>query len=597
MSNRLIHKSFLVLMTIVFLLGGCQTAQSTSTQQPPTEPSQANIQPTQEIPTATKTTEIIQPTSTESSVNKPYVIGLEDTPLYGGTLVVPRWPDFPTCNPAISTDLTVSSVLGNVFDGLMRLNNNLEYEPELATSWDISEDGLTYTFNLRHNVRWHDGEPFTSADVKFSFEEALSTLHPRGKIPFSQIESIDTPDDYTVIFHLKEPTSGFMYQANAPETLIIPKHIYENEDIVEGPHATCQELPIGTGPFKATEYIQGSSFTVVRNDDWWGTEGNYWGVGQPYLDKIVYVFVPDSEARVNGLESGEFDYLSMLMFPRNEYARFGAMDGFTVSLEGMHMIGVMSFYGFNLLNDPVNKLCVRQAIAYAMDLDAINDKVYYGTGFPTMSMFQPTHPEYDINLEPYPYQPRSVEKAKTLLDECGYPVQSNGWRFEIKQTYDMSRAERVDMADIFKQLVEEIGIKVNMDGVDYNIWTDQVYMKHDYDVTPATLGLGWPSVGAARFFLSSNIGEALFNNSAAYSNPEMDELWNTYSTTTDPATRLQAIYRIQEIALEDLPYLFVNASVYPSAWNSAEFAGFHIDTASGPTLMRTVWWKDGTPTP
>jgi peptide/nickel transport system substrate-binding protein len=219
--------------------------------------------------------------------DKPFVIGLDDTPLYGGTLVVPRWPDLVTCNVATTTDITTPGVLGNVFEALTRQNSKLEPQPELAETWEVSEDGMTITYYLRQDVKWHDGMPFTSADVKFTFENILSTLHPRGKGVFSYIESIETPDDYTVIFTLTEPRSGFMYQVNAPESPIMPKHIYENEDLVDGPHATCQELPVGTGPFIVTNYTIGESLTMERNDEWWGREGNYWGKGQPFLDKII----------------------------------------------------------------------------------------------------------------------------------------------------------------------------------------------------------------------------------------------------------------------------------------------------------------------
>jgi peptide/nickel transport system substrate-binding protein len=536
------------------------------------------------------------PVKTEETTGQPVLNGVDATPLYGGTLVVPRWPDFPTCNPAISTDLTISMMGGNVFSALVRQNIDLEPQPELAKSWDISEDGLTLTFYLRDDVKWHDGVPFTSADVKFTYGEALSVLHPRGKAVFNAIESIETPDDYTVIFHMSEPKPAFMYQANAPESMIIPKHIYENEDLVEGPHATCQELPIGTGAFKAEEYVPGDHFTMVRNDEWWGTKGNYWGRGQPFLDKVILAFVPDNVARINGFESGEFDYLSLLMMPRNEYKRFGEMEGRTVSLEGMSMIGVQSFFGFNLRREPVNDLCVRQAIAYAMDLEAINEKVLYGTGFPTMTFLPPNHPEFNDNLLPWKYQPQDIEKANAMLDDCGYPRGSDGSRFELKLSYD-TRPERVDMAEIFQQLVEPLGIRLEMAGVDYSIWVDETYIQHDYDITVATLGVGEPSVGAARLLVSTNIGESNFNNSSAYANPEMDELWETYSTSFDPKVRKDAIDRIQEIILEDLPYLYVNASVYPNAWNSAEFAGFHVDSGSGSSLLRNVWWLEGRPEP
>jgi peptide/nickel transport system substrate-binding protein len=284
------------------------------------------------------------------------------------------------------------------------------------------------------------------------------------------------------------------------------------------------------------------------------------------------------------------------MFPDNEVARFQAMDGFDVTFEGMNMVGTMNLYGFNMRNEPYDDVCVRQAIAFTMDLEDYNQRVLYGSGSPTMSFLGTSHPEYNPNLEPYPYQPRDVERAEAMLDECGYPRGADGYRFDLKLAYD-TRAQRVDMAEIFRQFVEEAGINVIMDASDFNAYVEQVYHDFDYDVMVGSLGLTEPSVGAARLMLSDNIGQANFNNSSAYVNPEVDELWNTYSTTFDPEARRQAIYRIQEIMLEELPYIWVNFSVYPSAYNSAEFTGFHVDTGRGPVLLRTVWWLNGRSAP
>jgi peptide/nickel transport system substrate-binding protein len=334
---------------------------------------------------------------------------------------------------------------------------------------------------------------------------------------------------------------------------------------------------------------------MERNDEWWGTEGNYWGKGQPFLDKIIYAFVPDNTSVVNGFESGEFDYLSIMMFPRNEWERFSEMEGIETTLAGMNMNPIQVPYSFNLRNDIVNDKCVRQAIAYSLDLDEINKKVFYGTGSPSMSFLAPDHPEFNQDLLPWRYQPRDVEKAEAMLDECGYPRGDDGWRFELKVSYD-TRAERTDLAMVFKQFIEEIGIKFVDAGGDYSVWVEETYINHDFDVSVATLGVSEPSVGVARLFISTNIGEARFNNVSAYVNPEMDELWKTYSSTFDPEEKKAAIDRIQEIILEDLPVIYVNSNSYPNGWND-EFIGFHHDNAYGAGLLRNVWWTQGTPAP
>lgn len=516
------------------------------------------------------------------------------TPLYGGTFVVPKWPDLATCNPAISTDVSVTGVMGNIFDSLVRQDAKFELQGELATSWQSSPDGLTLTFKLRDDVKWHDGVKFTSADVKFTFEKALSKLHPRGRTAFGALDRVDTPDDTTAVFHMKEPSAAFMFQISAPESLIIAKHVYENEDIQKGDSATCKKLPIGTGPFKAIEYTPGVQMVVERNKEWWGTKGNFWGKGQPFLDKIIFPFVPDSATRILGFEKGDFHYLATLLFPREEVARFQKTPGRDVLFRCTQQLGTATFYGLNLRREIFKDVRVRQAIAYAIDLDLINQRVYYNTGDITETFVTRDNPWYNPKLPKY--SPRDLKKAGELLDQAGFPKKADGTRLEIKVIFD-DRPERRDLGLLFQQMMVDAGIKVTLDQGDLNYWSDKTYMKGDYDVTVATLGIGEPGVGAARLFLSNNIGAALYNNSSAYNNAEMDQLWKTFQTNFDVEKRKAAIYRIQELTNIDLPYIFTTSTSYPAGVNTAEFDGYHPDCVKGEVMLRTVWWKKGRPNP
>jgi peptide/nickel transport system substrate-binding protein len=561
------HMIFALLVTAAMLFSACQTAV------PQTGPGE------------------VEPTSVSSTP----LPSIDDatTPRYGGTLVAVNGSDLLSCNP--STNTQISWLPGNIFEGLTRYNGQFEMQPELANSWEISEDGLTITFNLRSDVKWHDGEPFTSEDVKFTFENVLREYHPRGRVSNQAVERIETPDDFTVVFYLSAPSPGFLFQIGIGESMIIPAHIYDNEDVNEGPHATCEILPIGTGPFKAESYNQGVSFTMVRNDDWWGKGGNYWGDGQPYLDRIIVTIIIDENARVNGFESGEFDFLPFSLIPAHEIKRFQAMEGrdITFSCTG---VPTQTFLAFNLRRTeaPYANLKVRQAIAWAMDLDEYNERVYFDTGVPSRSFLPPTHPEYNQNLELY--QPQDFSKAEQLLDEAGYPREANGVRFEMSVTADSSPVN-ADSAAVFAQQMDKIGIRVNLDINERNVHVDKVYVQHEFDANFAQLGVFDPSVGVARFFLSNNIGESHFNNASAYVNPEMDELWNIYSSSYDPEERMNAIHRIQEIIMEDLPVIYVNT---PTNWmniNTEKFDGWPLDCTNMFNMLRTVWWKEGQPSP
>jgi peptide/nickel transport system substrate-binding protein len=576
----------LLLISVITACAGSPSApaaQPTEAQMPaPTQP--PAVQPT-DAPAAAPA----QPTSAPEQP-------AADQPLYGGTLVVARWPDIGTCNPGTSlgTDITVSGILGNIFDPLIRPNARGEMQPQLATDWEVSPDGLTITWKLREGVTWHDGQPFTSRDVKFTYEGPIRTLHPRGRVVYDALDRVETPDDYTAIFHMREPRAAALFQAHGSEGLIIPAHIYENEDLVEGPHATCDELPIGTGPFRATEYVPGERFVVERNPNWWGTSGDYWGTGQPYLDRVIFTFIADTTASVNCLEAGECHYVGMLRFPTNEVARFRELPGRDVRIEcTVQALGIMNFYGINVRREPLNDVRVRQAMSYALDRQMIADRIYFGTGSPTTTIVSSESPWYTGNINTYDFD---LERANQLLDEAGLARGADGTRFELTMTHD-TRSTHTDLANFFQQAMAEIGIKVNLEALDFPAWVEKIHMQQDFDMMSAVLGLGDPAVGASRIYLSTNIEPAPFNNSAGYINPEMDALWNEFATTFDFQERQQIMGQLQEVITTDVPYIFVNSSFYPLGVNTEEFAGFPTDCGRGDDLLRTIWWKEGRPQP
>ena len=583
-KRAFIWKLITLLIVFVLIAAGCAPKATETTISPTAVTTEEVKQPTVAVMEPTK--EVVAPT--EAVVEPTKEVPTGETPLYGGTLVVAEeFPDYTTCDPSIST---TPSSLENMFEGLATYDAEFQLHPELATSWDFSADGLTLTFHLRQGVKWHDGEPFTSADVKFSFEEAIGKFNPRGKVAFQSVDSVETPDDFTVIFHMKNPSPGFIYQIGIGESPIIPKHIYENEDVVEGAHATCQEMPIGTGPFKAGSYEPGVSFTMVRNDEWWGTEDFWKGKGMPYLDQIIALFVTDETARSNGFETGEFDYLYMEGLPAADVSRFKEMPGRLIAFECTTMPVEIQF-GFNLRRDQWQDVRVRQAIAWALDREVINELGNFGNGTPSWTFFPPTSPLYNPNIATY--SPPDLTKAEALLDEAGYPRGADGIRFEM-DLYTLASIQ--DYAFVFKQQVEQTGIKVNVVAPEREIALDTVFVKHDFDVAVWGLGVNDPGIGVSRLFRSNNIGENPYNNYAAYENPEMDTLWATFSTTIDEAVRKETLFRIEEIANQDLPYIFVNTPPNWASFNIEEFSGYPQNCFDSIDQLHQVWWNGGTPT-
>lgn len=219
-------------------------------------------------------------------------------PRYGGTVVL-AGGDPGALNPAITSSGQTHPVTGEIFDGLVILDSSFNSRPALARSFRVSEDGRTYTYDLVR-TRWHDGTPFTSADVKFSFEEVLVKYHPRTRVALGPIlDGVETPDERTAVFRLKEPYPAFAVLPNEDNGAILPKHIYEGTDPLTNP---ANSRPMGTGPFMFDSQQRGDRLTLVRNP-------NYFQRGRPYLDRIVFRFIESSAAEFQAFQAGELNLL------------------------------------------------------------------------------------------------------------------------------------------------------------------------------------------------------------------------------------------------------------------------------------------------
>ena len=206
---------------------------------------------------------------------------------YGGTLSFLVQPEPPTLASYLSTSGPIGLVMPKVYEGLFDYDNDGNLVPMLAESYKTSPDGKTVTFKLRKGVKWHDGKPFTSADVQFTIMEVLKKVHPRGPNSFREVTSIDTPDAHTAVFNLKNAAPYMMRSFAGYESPIVPKHLLEGHDVKSAPLANN---PVGTGPFKFVEWKKGQYIRLDKNED-------YWQDGLPYLDRIVGRIIPDASTR------------------------------------------------------------------------------------------------------------------------------------------------------------------------------------------------------------------------------------------------------------------------------------------------------------
>jgi len=509
----------------------------------------------------------------------------QEKPKYGGTLIVGAGSDPSTLNLSITYNIIDTLAVSSVFSLLTKSDYDLNPRPDLAESWKISEDGLTYTFNLVRNATWHDGKPFTSADVKFTFAEVLNKHHPRGSVVLKAVDSIETPDRNTVVFKLKYPYDPLMkFMGN--EAFILPKHLYENTDILKNPYNL---KPIGTGPFIFKEWKKGSHITLERNP-------SYFKKGKPYLDKIIIKIVPDASSRMIAFEAGEIDYLYYVNLPSSEVSRFKNRPGFVVTSKGHEVGPSIMMMAFNLRKAPFNNLKVRQAIAHAIDRQYIEEKADYGLGKPAIGPIASAIKwAFNPNVTRYDFNPR---KAEQLLDEAGYPKGPDGTRFKTSIIADRGDFLYAKSAEIIRDYLGKVGIPAELKLLDRASMIDASYIRWDFDLQVHGLGTGPdPAIAVARTYISSNIKPIPFANNSGYSNKEVDDLFALAEKAPTVKKRAEYYYKVQEMIVKDLPYFWISEYGLNSAFRD-EFKGLHSWCArSFMSYGDDAWWTKGKDTP
>ena len=479
--------------------------------------------------------------------------------------ILPGW------EPPMLVSLTSTSSLplsAKITEGLLAFDHDLSPMPQLATEWSVSEDGLVYKFKLREGVRWHDGKPFTSADVAHSIE-ILKTAHPRGRTTFGSVKSIETPDDHNVVLTLDVATPYLLTALSAAESPIVPAHIYKGTDPATNP---ANSAPIGTGPFKFKEWVRGSHVEYVRNDD-------YWDEGKPYLEGLVARFTVDLASRAVGLETGELDVAYRTPVPTNDVPRLRENPKLNFEAKGYEYSppNIMCIE-FNLDNKYFSDIRVRQALAHAIDREAITKLVYFGLATPCASSVVPGLKAFH-NPMPTPYA-FDYERANAILDEAGYSKDATGKRFSFiidHRTGDDYRR----LADYLRATFSRIGVTVEARSQDLGTLGKRVYTDRDFDCQIASLSnLFDPQVGVQRVLWSKNFLKGVpFSNAMNYANPEVDKLLEASAIESNPEERIRMWKEIQQIVMEEVPCINMVFLDWYTIHNVR--AVDHSDTAAG----------------
>ncbi len=486
----------------------------------------------------------------------------------GGTLTYAVFPE-PTSLVAISTsgggDRLVSA---KVVEGLFTYDFDLKPKPQLALSWSATPDGLEYTFNLRPNVKWHDGRPFTSADVAFSLL-LVKEIHPRGRATFANVRAVRTPDPLTAVVVLSAPAPYLVYALAAGETPIVPKHVYETGDPRTNP---ANQAPIGTGPFVFKSWAKGSHAVYERNRD-------YWDAGKPHVDRLVVRFIPDAGARAAALESGEVDISGGNPVALSDLDRLKALPNLAITTEGNNYQPQQVQLEFNVANRYFKDQRVRQAVAHALDRKVIVDTIYFGYAIPAPSPISPLDARfYDPTVETHPLDPA---KAEALLDAAGLPRGANGNRFAVTLDYNPFAPERLQLAYYIKQALAKIGIDVTIRTQDFPTFVKRVYTDRDFDFEINGLSnIVDPTVGVQRAYWSKNIIKGVpFSNGSGYSNPEVDRLLEAAAIEPSHEKRVQLFNAFQQIVAREVPLINLVTKLAATVYN--ERVSDHTVTGDG----------------
>ncbi|MCF6461167.1 ABC transporter substrate-binding protein [Clostridium sp. Cult3] len=456
----------------------------------------------------------------------------EEGPKEGGTFVVAMAREPQTYNPCAVADDAAYMIIQNVFNKLVKINGNEEIVPDIAKDWEFSDDGKTLTFHLQENVKWHDGEDFSSEDVKWTFDTIIEE-EGFASSSLTDVEEITCPDENTVEFKLSEPNAGIIGTIAWFGTYIMPKHIYEGTDWLENP---ANQNPIGTGPFKFVEHKKGETITIEKNDDFWG-EG-------PYLDKVVFTIIPDQNTAYQAWLSGEVDE-NKLGVPLSELEQYEDDPDYVIKNK---LWPNKHYINFNLREGNFADLKVRQAVAYGVDRDEIFEKALKGVGEKAEYFISPLY-DWALNKD-VKLPERDVEKARTLLEEAGYEADENGIYFST--TMDLFPGND-DVAEVVKENLKEIGIDMDINVMDDPAYDEKVWFGYDYEITMFG-GYQGPDISA----MESRFATDAPMNIGGYSNPRVDELFKEALRGTTNEDRAPMYQEIQEILAEDLPVVFLS---------------------------------------
>ncbi len=465
-------------------------------------------------------------------------------PATGDALVEGTIGEASTLIPLLASDASSHAVAGQIYNGLVKYDKNLNITGDLAESFDVSKNGLIITFHLRHGVKWHDGAPLTSKDILYTYQVTIDPKTPTAYAEdFKQVKTITAPDSHTIRVTYDAPFAPALASWGVS---ILPAHLLEGKDITKSP---LTRNPVGTGPYRFKEWVSGQKIVLEANKDYFE--------GRPYIDRFIYRIIPDSSTMYMELKAGAIDLMTLTPV---QYARQTTSKSFTSRFNKYRYPSSSYLYmGYNLRHPLFGDKRIRQAITAAINKDELIQGVLFGMGQRAHGPIVPGRWAYNPAVKDIGYDPKH---AAELLAQAGWKeknsdgiLMKDGKPFKFTILTNQGNQQRLMTAQIVQQRLQQVGIEVKIRIVEWAAFLKEFVNKGNFEVVLLAWNISQdPDMYDVWHSSKNKPGELNF---IGYNNFEVDRLLIEGRSTFDIEKRKKAYFRIQDILADEQPYTFL----------------------------------------
>ena len=528
MNTRPMWRTLVLLLTMAMIVAACDSGDSVDVDDPGTT--------TKAPPGATTTPDTTEATTEDTT---------PEAEAEEMVLIAAQGAEPDRLDPHLTSAYASFQVLENVYDTLVQPGPDLQMEPALAESWEISDDNLTWTFTLREGVTFHNGRALTADDVVYSYNRIMDPdVGAANAFRFASIDEVVAVDDLTVEISLTRPTPNLLVNIGGFKGMaIVPQEIVEDGSI--------DSTPVGTGPFRFVSQSPDQGILLEANPDYWRADE-----GLPHLDGIRFVQIPDATVKLTNLQTGEAHWIDGVP-PQDLESLEGDSDVVLQRVPG----GDYHYFALNQEREPFDNPDVRRAIAMAIDRDVITEAAQFGAATPNQTAI----PASNFWATDYaPFTPGDLEGASALLEEAG--VSDLTIEFMVSSEFP----ETVTQAQVIASQLAEIGVTVEISDVDFGTWLDR-QGQGDFDA----FMLSWVgNIDPDDFYYAQHHTDGTFNFQG-YSNPEVDALLDDARVETDQDARKALYDEAAQLIVDDASYIFLYNPENVQAW-SPQVEGYEV---------------------